>query len=424
VSYASSQETVAARELAAYIDASPSPFHAVAEASARLDAAGFTRLDETAAWPSGVEAGYVTRGGALVAWRGGTPLGTFRIVGAHTDSPNLRIKPQPDMGNAGIQQLGIEVYGGVLLNSWLDRDLGLSGRVLVRERGPVLVKVDRPVLRVPQLAIHLDRDIVATGLTLNAQQHLNPVWAIGAPDRGAFARFLAKEIEVDEGDVLGWDVMCHDLTPAARLGRDDELLSAPRLDDLCSAWCGLTALVDATPPADTVAVVSLFDHEEVGSESDRGAGGPLLANVLERVVLAGGGDREAFHRALAGSICVSADMAHATHPNYADRHEPGHWVQLGGGPVVKSNVNQRYATEAEGAVVFTDACERAGVPVQRYVHRNDLPCGSTIGPITSARLGITTVDVGAPQLSMHSARELMAAVDVDYFLAALTAFLT
>jgi aspartyl aminopeptidase len=415
----------AALALASYIDASPSPFHAVAEAAARLDGAGFTRVDETAAWPTHLDAGYVARGGALIAWRGHSP-GPFRIVGAHTDSPNLRIKPRPDTGAAGAQQLAVEVYGGALLNSWLDRDLGLSGRVEVRGRGAVLVHVDRPLLRVPQLAIHLDREIVTAGLNLNPQQHLDPVWAIGAVDPGAFARFLAKELGVDEGDVLGWDVMCHDLTPSALLGRDDELLSAPRLDDLCSVWCAVTALAHAPAdgPEKGVAVVALFDHEEVGSSSDRGAAGPLLEHVLERLVLARGGDREAFHRSLAASTCVSADGAHATHPNYPERHDPGHWVQLGGGPVVKSNVNQRYATESSGAAIFVDACERAGVPVQRYVHRNDLPCGSTIGPITATRLGITTVDVGAPQLSMHSARELMAADDVGYLRDALAAFLT
>jgi aspartyl aminopeptidase len=217
--------------------------------------------------------------------------------------------------------------------------------------------------------------------------------------------------------------MTHDLTPAALLGRDDELLASARLDNLCSALAAVEALAATRSHTATVAVIALFDHEEVGSASAAGAGGPSLATALERSVLARGGDRETLHRALAGSVCLSADMAHATHPNYAERHEPGHWVTLGGGPVLKTNVNQRYATDAASAAAFVAACEQAGVPYQRYAHRNDMRCGSTIGPVTAARLGIATVDAGAPMLSMHSARELMATGDVEPYLGTVTAFL-
>ena len=413
-------------DLLAFIDASPSPFHACANAAARLDAAGFTRVEEVDAWPATPGGRYLVRDGSLVAWsvpEGAEPGTPFRIVGAHTDSPNLRVKPRPDTGVAGARQLEVEVYGGALLNSWLDRDLGLSGRVALRSGELRLLLVDRPVLRVPQLAIHLDRDISVSGLLLNPQQHLQPIWGVGAVDTGGFARFLADEVAVDVADIRFWDVMTHDLQPSRIVGRDDELISAPRIDNLCSTWASVDALTRASATA-TIPVISLFDHEEIGSATNRGAGSSMLPTVLERISIGLGEDREDWHRALAGSVCVSADGAHATHPNYPERHDPGHWIALNGGPVVKTNVNGRYASDARSAGAFLEACDRADVPVQHYSHRNDLPCGSTIGPITAARLGIPTVDVGAPQLAMHSARELMGADDPGHLANALTAFLS
>jgi len=398
-------------DLCAFIDASPSPFHAAEEAARRLSAAGFRRVDDgaTDAGPA-----FVVRDGALVAWAGVEAGAPLRVVGAHTDSPNLRVKPRPDTGRAGARQLAVEPYGGVLLNSWLGRDLGLSGRVALRDGSLPLVRVDRPVLHLPQLAIHLDRDVVVDGLKVDPQAHTAPLWGLGSPDEGGFRRFLAGELGCDAGDVVAWDVMAHDLAPSSVVGREGELVSAPRLDDLCCSWAALDALVAAGR-----GVVVLFDHEEVGSETHRGAGSPLLGDLLERLVA----DVEARHRMVASAVCASADMAHATHPNFAERHEPGHWIALGGGPVIKTNVNQRYATDARTAGVFAAACEAAGAPVQWYAHRADLPCGSTIGPITAARLGMPVVDVGAPMLAMHSARELMAAADVSLLSSALTSFL-
>jgi aspartyl aminopeptidase len=274
---------------------------------------------------------------------------------------------------------------------------------------------------VPQLAIHLDREIMTSGLHLNPQQHLVPIWGVGPVDDGGFRRFLAGELGVDADDVIAWDVMTHDLTRATPAGRDLELLAAGRLDNLCSCWAAVHAIVDASDAASAhPAMIVLFDHEEVGSGSGEGAQSPIIETVLERVL---GGDREAMRRALAATRCASADMAHATHPNYADRHEPNHWIALSGGPVVKSHASLRYSTNARSAAHFVTACEAAGIPVQRYVHRNDLPCGSTIGPMTTARLGIDSVDVGAPMLAMHSARETMGTRDVALYRAALTAFL-
>jgi aspartyl aminopeptidase len=363
--------------------------------------------------------------GSLVAWSipsSSTATTPFRIIGAHTDSPNLRVKPQPDVARAGARLLAAEVYGGALFNSWLDRDLGLSGRIGLRGGALPLLRVDRPIARIPQLAIHLDRD-VNSGLALNAQQHLVPVWGVGTADDGGFRRFLADELGVDANDIVFWDLMFHDVTPSAIVGRDGELVSAPRIDNLCSAWAAIDAIATSTADAGWISVVALFDHEEIGSSTNRGAASPILESTLERITLALGGGRDEWRRALAASHCVSADMAHATHPNYAERHEPNHWIALNGGPVVKTNVSQRYATDARSVGPFVDACERADVPLQQYVHRGDLPCGSTIGPITAARLGIATVDVGAPQLAMHSARELMGSADPAYYRAALAAYL-
>jgi aspartyl aminopeptidase len=414
----------AARDLLSFIDESPTPFHACVTAAARLDAAGFAEVDEADEWPQGTGQHYFVRDGSLVAWSvpaAAAPTTRFHIIGAHTDSPNLRVKPQPDVERAGAHLLAVEVYGGALFNSWLDRDLGLAGRVALRGGRLELLKVDRPLARIPQLAIHLDRDVNSKGLVLNPQQHLVPVWGIGSAEPEGFGSFLACELGVAPDDVLFWDLMLFDVEPGELIGRDNELVSAARLDNLVSCWAAVHAI--ASEPADEhVRVIVLFDHEEIGSTTNRGAGSSILDNTLERITHGLGGDRDDWHRAVAGSICLSADMAHATHPNYPDRHEPSHWIALDGGPVVKTNASQRYATDARSAAVFMEVCDRAGIAVQQYVHRGDLPCGSTIGPITAARLGIPTVDVGAPQLSMHSARELMATGDAGTYREAMRAF--
>jgi aspartyl aminopeptidase len=290
-----------------------------------------------------------------------------------------------------------------------------------------LFRCDCPLLRIPQLAIHLDRDVNGQGLKLNPQQHLTPVWGVGPVEVGAFAAYVAEEVAVAPGNVVAWDAMVHDITPGALIGRRHELVSTARLDNLLSCWAEVSAIAapagaDRAPDA-PVAVVCLFDHEEVGSTSSTGADGALLAQVLERTVNARGGNRDDLLRALAASVCASTDGAHATHPNYPERHEPGHRIAIDGGPVIKVNANQRYATDAGGQGVLIDAAERAGVPHQVFVSRNDQPCGSTIGPLTAARLGIATADVGVAQLSMHSARELCGAEDAERFVRLVGAFL-
>lgn len=422
-----------AQGLCAFVDASPSPFHVCATVAAELTENGFTELRETEAWPSAPGRYYLIRGGSLIAWStedgtaGGAsvPSWPFRIVGGHTDSPNLRVKQHPDLVSAGWQMVGLEPYGGAWLNSWLDRDLGISGRLSVRSGDAVeemLVRVDRPILRVPQLAIHLSEE--RKGVQLDPQRHVNAVWGTGTELR-SFVGFLAGEAGVAAESVLGWELMTHDLAPSTVVGEDESLISAPRLDNQGTCYAGTQALLAAVAePGESTPVLALFDHEEVGSMSDRGAFSDLLNSVLERIVLLRGGGREDFLRAMSGSVCASGDMAHATHPNYPDRHEPAHRIEINGGPVLKVNQNLRYATDASGSAEFALACDRAGVPLQRYVHRADLPCGSTIGPITASRTGLSTVDVGAPQLAMHSARELMGARDVGMYADALAAFLT
>ena len=419
--------SASAAGLCEFIDASPSPFHVCATVAARLVGAGYAELSETDRWPDRPGRYFTVRAGSLVAWNSAGPDGPFRIVGAHTDSPNLRVKQHPDRLVAGWRVVALQPYGGAWLNSWLDRDLGISGRLTVRDGAGIihrLVRIDDPILRVPQLAIHLAED--RKSLTLDPQRHVNAVWGLGHQP-AAFLDYVAERAGVAPADVLGADLMTHDLTPSRVIGADAGLLSAPRLDNQASCYAGmeaLSALEPASAPRGFLPVLALFDHEEVGSSSDRGAQSNLLGTVLERIVLAAGGNREDFLRRLPASLLASADMAHATHPNYPERHEPGHPIAVNAGPVLKVHPNLRYATDGRTAAAFELACRQAGVGLQRYEHRADLPCGSTIGPIASARTGIPTFDVGAPQLAMHSARELMGAHDVAAYSSALQAFLS
>ncbi len=423
--------------LLAFIDHSPTPYHAVASAAERLEKAGFSRLEETDIWSLSAGARhYVVRAaGSLAAFEVGlSPPAEagFRVVGAHTDSPNLRIKPIPDVHTDGYHQLAVEPYGGVLLHTWLDRDLSLAGRVTFREKEQTstrLINFERPLLRVPNLAIHLNREIRDEGLKLNAQRHLVPL--LGLSDEGSLAELLCDELAKDGGkrprpeDLLAHDLMAYDTQPSTRSGANGEFIHAPRLDNLASSHAALVALQEAAKagPAEATRLVVLYDHEEVGSRSSRGAAGTFLEDTLARLasfVEAAGPQNLA--RAVARSWLVSADMAHAVHPNYADRHEPGHRPKIGCGPVIKTNTNQAYATDAESAGFFSALCARVGVVPQHFVSRSDLGCGSTIGPISAARVGIRTVDVGAPMLSMHSCREMAGADDVQPMIDVLAAF--
>ncbi|MGK2881672.1 MAG: M18 family aminopeptidase [Mycobacterium sp.] len=415
------------QNLCRFIDASPSPFHVCQTVGARLRDAGYTELAEVDAWPTVGGRYFTVRAGSLLAWDSSPgSVRPFRVIGGHTDSPNLRVKQRPDRWVAGWQVVALQPYGGAWLNSWLDRDLGLSGRLSVADRdapGGVahhLIRIDEPILRVPQLAIHLSDD--RKGVSLDPQRHVNAVWGVG-PGTRSFLAYIAEQAGFGVDGVLSADLMTHDLAPSAVTGAAGEFVSAPRLDNQGTCYAGLEALLSAERSA-FVPVLALFDHEEVGSTSDHGAQSELLKTVLERIVLAADGTREDYLRCLTSSMVASGDMAHATHPNYPERHEPNHLIEVNSGPVLKVQPNLRYATDGRTAAAFELACRQAGVPLQRYEHRADLPCGSTIGPMTSARTGIPTVDVGAAQLAMHSAREFMGANDVEAYSAALGAFLS
>lgn len=424
-------------DLLAYLDASPTPWHCAKTSAERLAAAGFLALDEAASLTLGPgQGGYLVRDGTLLAVRLGQrpPIESgFRLIGAHTDSPNFRLKPAAEVNKAGYRSLGVEVYGGPLYHTWFDRDLGLAGRVFVRGQGPVpearLLHLQRPLCRIPSLAIHLNRE-VNTKLELNAQQHLAPMFGMAGKDEAsALKALLGDAIGVQPEQILSWDLALVDTLPAAIGGVDQAFVFAPRLDNQASCHAALSALI-AAPAADATQVVCLYDHEEVGSLTTVGADGPLVELLLTRLstgaawgVAAPESEAEGFQRAATRSWHVSADMAHAVHPNYEDKHEPQHKPVLNGGPVIKSNVNQRYATTGETAALFEALCQEAGVPVQKFVTRTDLACGTTIGPIAGGKLGVRTVDVGNPMLSMHSAREQAGAHDVPRMIAVLARFL-
>ncbi|MCZ2821590.1 M18 family aminopeptidase [Modestobacter sp. VKM Ac-2977] len=411
-------------DLRAFVDTSPSPSHAVAELARRLRAAGFTELAEADRWqlaPGGQH--FVVRHGSLIAFRVGSASPAeagLRLVGAHTDSPTFKVRPRNDVRQAGYRLVGVEPYGGGLWHTWLDRELTVAGRVALRGGGTALVRLPGAPLRLPSLAIHLDRS-VRDGLKLDPQRELVPVWSQDLGTEPGLREALAAEVGAAVQDVVGHDLVLADTQPAGRTGADGSWIAAPRLDNLASCHAGVTALIAAAATSRTQLLVA-NDHEEVGSGSMSGARGSFLEDVVRRLVaVLDAGDPQALPRALAQSRLVSADMAHAVHPTRSDRHEPGHQPQLGGGPVLKVNANQAYATDAVTSGWFAERCAEASVPVQWFVTRADLPCGSTIGPLTATRLGIATVDVGAPMLAMHSARELASALDVPLMVGALTA---
>lgn len=420
-------------DFADFIAASPSSYHAAAEVARRLEAAGFARLDEREAWPTGPGGRVVVRDGAVIAWvqpASAGPTTPFRILGAHTDSPGFKLKPSPSSESAGLSQANVEVYGGPLLNSWLDRELELAGRLVTVDGAEHLVRTG-PMLRIPQLAIHLDRE-ANKGLTLDRQRHVQPIWAAGEP--GDILALLAERAGVDRADIAGYDVLTAATARGERFGRDDAFFAAGRMDNLSSVYAGLVGLLAAARAADDageadapdasaqLSVLAAFDHEELGSESRSGAAGPFLEDVLARIAAGLGATDEERRRAVAESWLLSSDAGHAVHPNYPEKHDPVNRPVLGGGPLLKLNANQRYASDAVGSAMWERACRVAGVPTQPFVSNNTVPCGSTIGPISATRLGIRTVDVGVPLLSMHSARELAHVDDLAALGAAVESF--
>jgi aspartyl aminopeptidase len=411
--------------LAEFIQASPSSFHAVAEAARQLTAGGFVELDEGAAWDAGAGSFFVVRDGAIVAWRQPETVDAttpYRIVGSHTDSPGFKLKPQPTTATLGWLQAGVEVYGGPLFNSWLDRELEFAGRLGFRDGTTALVRTG-PLLRFPQLAVHLDRTVNSDGLKLDPQRHLNPVIGLGDGEDADLVGHLAKLAHRTGADVAGYDISVADTQAPSVFGLDDAFFAAGRLDNLSSVHASLVAFLALPDAADSISVFAAFDHEEVGSDTRSGASGPLLSDILTRVSDGIGASDSERLRAFARSWCLSADAGHSVHPNYPERHDPVNRPVAGSGPILKINANQRYATDAVGAAEWARSCEAAGVGYQEFVSNNSVPCGSTIGPLTATRLGIRTFDVGIPLLSMHSARELAGASDPENLSKAISGFL-
>ncbi|GAA1140827.1 M18 family aminopeptidase [Nesterenkonia lutea] len=426
-------------DLAEYVTASPSSYHAAAVAAERLVEAGFTQLGEHEDWP--IEPGryVVLRDGAVLGWvvpDAAGPTTPVRILGAHTDSPGFKLKPKSTLIRQGWLQAGVEIYGGPLLNSWLDRELRLAGRLVTRDGATHLVATG-PVARIPQLAIHLDRQ-VNEGLTLSRQAHTAPVLGLAGSSEQAGAAdvlaVLASSAGVDPEDVDGYDVVLADAQAPGTFGVEQEFLASGRLDNLSSVHAGLSALeatADQAAAGQVIPMLAAFDHEELGSASRSGAAGPFLEEVLGRIYeglghAAGQSACTLSQRAqaLAGSWHLSCDAGHAVHPNYSERHDPANRPLPNGGPLLKINANQRYTTDAPGAAMWAKVCRDAGVPTQEFVSNNDLPCGSTIGPITATRLGIRTADVGIALLSMHSAREMCGVDDLGHLRDAVASFFT
>ncbi|QWW19347.1 M18 family aminopeptidase [Schaalia sp. 19OD2882] len=409
----------------------PSPFHAAHNVAQRLEDLGFRRQVETDPWEATPGGHVLVREGAVVAWVIPHEVGEgagFRVVGAHTDSPTFTLKPMPSTRTAdGWGQLEVEVYGGMLWNSWLDRELALAGRLVTTDGQVHLVRTGA-LARIPQLAIHLDRGVNGDGLKLDPQKHLHPVFTVGTD--ADVLQILARDAGLAGPEqIASFDVVTIPAQGAAVFGAEQEFVASGRQDNLSSVHAGVRALElagadwqDGAPAGGDVWVFACFDHEEVGSDTRTGAAGPLLQDVLTRTAAALGRDLDGTARMVAASSCVSADAAHSVHPNYVERHDPAHHPVMGGGPVLKVNANQRYATDAVGVALWKRVCAAAGVPVQAFVSNNAMPCGSTIGPITATRLGMTTVDVGVPLLSMHSAREMSHVRDLVQLSAALGAY--
>ncbi|XP_020209704.1 probable aspartyl aminopeptidase [Cajanus cajan] len=457
------QETHAVvSDLIDFLNASPTAFHAVDEAKKRLQSAGFHQLSEKELWElqPGNKYFFTRNHSTIVAFAVGKRYvagNGFYIIGAHTDSPCLKLKPVSKVVKAGILEVGVQTYGGGLWHTWFDRDLTVAGRVIVREGNSYLhrlVRIEEPIMRIPTLAIHLDKTVSTDGFKFNNETHLLPILATAlkgelnkvsaengtvesanqtdgkkaADKTGAsntkhhslLLQLIASKLGCEPDDICDFELQACDTQPSTVAGAAKEFIFSGRLDNLCMSFCSLKALIDATSSDSSleeetgVRMVALFDHEEVGSNSAQGAGSPVMLNAVTRVTNSFSTSSNLLEKAVQRSFLVSADMAHALHPNYMEKHETNHQPKLHGGLVIKTNANQRYATNVVTSFIFREIASKHNLPVQDFVVRNDVSCGSTIGPILASGVGIRTVDVGAPQLSMHSIREICAVDDVKY----------
>jgi aspartyl aminopeptidase len=413
----------AAVALLDFIDASPSPWHAGEEMTARCAQAGAELLNEDDRWQLRPGGFYVVRRGqsSVIAFRLGHAAGPLRAIGAHTDSPGFRIKPEGSLMRAGVESVGVEIYGGPILATFADRDLSVAGRVVVdTDAGPAvrLFRHPAPLLRLPNLAIHMNRDVNTQGLRFDAHDQLPLLFRLPGDDEPGFREWLASQLDVTGEAVRAWELAVYDTQPGSLFGPEQEFVADSQLDNLASCHAALETLLAANPDSG-VALVAAFDHEEVGSESYKGAAGNFLGECLRRIAAVAEFDAPAL---LSQGWMLSADMAHAWNPGFAAAYDESHAPLVNRGPAIKINARQRYATDAEGEAYFAELCRRADVPCQRYVHRASLPCGSTIGPIASTRLGLRTVDVGNPMWAMHSARESAGALDHGYLIRAFDEF--
>lgn len=425
------------QHLLSFIDESPSPWHAVASIEAAIQAFQFVKLDEMVKWQ--LQTGgryYVVRDDSsivlFVLGRKAPAESGFKIVGAHTDSPGFRIRPNAATASNGIARIGVEIYGGPILATFTDRDLSLAGRVsYVDDKGNLsqkLVRFDQSLVRLPNLAIHLNRGVNEDGLKLHKQNELfllfTQLTADQLPPQPYFVALLAQAAGIEAAQLLSWDLAVYDTHKGTFWGANQEFYANSQIDNLASCHAGLQALLNdaVINTAESTLVCAFFDHEEIGSKSHIGAAGNFLTDVLQRISIATSSDREAMSCASANSFLISADMAHAYHPNFASAYEADHSVIVNQGPAIKSNANRRYSTESISTAHFIRWCKEADVPYQRYSHRSDLPCGSTIGPIASAQLGIRSVDIGCPMWAMHSVRESAGVQDHEYMIKVLKQF--
>lgn len=420
--------------LISFLNASPVNFLAVEALRNRLEAAGFHGLDATAAMPA-LKAGdtvYFTKNdSSLYALRiGSKPLAEagFHIVCAHCDSPTFRIKPAAEMhGEGGVVRLNTEVYGGPILSTWFDRPLSLAGRVIVSTNDPLhpatrLLHIQRPLLTIPNLAIHFNRQ-VNDGVKLSRQKDMLPILAAQLEDKApVLLPLIAAEIGCDTADILDFDLYLYDTTPATRVGLNAEFISSGRLDDLSMVHAGLEALLSADAAPETTQILAIFDNEETGSQTKQGAGSPFLATLLQRIIALQGGTFDDYARAIEQAFMISADNAHAWHPNYPEKMDPTNHPVMGGGPVIKFNAAQKYASDAVSAAVFASICEKAEVPCQRFVNHSDVAGGSTLGNILASSLPLRGVDMGNPIWAMHSCRETGSCADHEYCIRAFRAF--
>lgn len=406
-------------QLISFLDNSPTAWHAVENCSKKLQAHGFSELKETDAWE-------IKPGGRYFVVRNGSSICAFinskkdpadlHVVASHTDSPGFKLKPNADFIKENMLMLGLEIYGAPMLNSWLNRDLGIAGRVMIKDKkGKLheeLVRLDKTPVTIPQLAIHLDRTVNETGVILNKQEHLAALASIGIEKKtktSFLERTLKEVISFDE--LISFDLFLFPLEPARLFGEKQQLLASYRIDSLASVHAALNGILEAKPAEHTIKMVAFWDNEEIGSNTAQGAGSPFLPHVIERIALSQEVSREDYFRLINRSLCISVDLTHALHPNYSDKHEPRHPVLLNKGIAIKTNAQYRYATDARSAAAIIELCHKHKIPFQKFASRGDISSGTTIGPIHANLTGMATIDIGCGQLSMHACREIMGMVD-------------